>query len=335
MGGDHAPREVVRGALDYLLENPDGQILLVGVPDVLQEILAAEGATENARLQIVPASQIIGMDEHPLESFREKPQSSLVLCNQLVRDGNAEASFSAGNTGAMMVSATLVLELIPGVRRAGIAALIPNESGGYVVLVDAGANVDCRPKHLEHFALLGAIYAERVLGITSPRVGLLANGEEETKGNELTKETHPLLVALRPRINYIGNVESNHITEGAVDVVACDGFVGNIFLKAAEGIGRLSLTLLKQELSHQTDPQAQNALQQGILRVRQRLDYSEIGGAPLLGVNGVAIIAHGRSDRRAISTGIRQAARAAQSGYVPAVREALRSEKNSPTETAR
>ncbi|GAB4459212.1 MAG: phosphate acyltransferase PlsX [Armatimonadaceae bacterium] len=324
MGGDHAPTEVVRGALDYIAEYPTGQVLLVGQPDALERVLEAEGATISDRLHIIPTTQVIEMDEHPMEAFRGKPDSSLVVCNRLVRQGDAEASFSAGNTGAMMVAATLVLELLEGVRRAGIATVIPAENGGGAVLVDAGANVDCRAKHLEHFALLGSVYTERVLGVKSPRVGLLSNGEEEAKGNELTKETHRLLKALGARIHYIGNVEGNHLTEGKVDVVVCDGFVGNVLLKAAEGMGRLAISLLVQAANEEQDPEKVAQIRQLIAKFRARMDYSEYGGAPLLGVNGVAMIAHGRSDRRAICNGIRQAVRAVEADYLTGVRDAVR-----------
>lgn len=324
MGGDHAPAEVVRGALDYINgTNDDSVVLLVGTPAAIQAILAEEGATESERLQIYPTSQIIDMDEHPMEAFREKRDASLVVCNTLVKEGKADASFSAGNTGAFMVAATLVLELMQGVRRAGIAAMIPVETGGHTVLVDAGANVDCRAKHLEHFALLGSVYAEKVIGIEKPRVGLLANGEEEAKGNELSKEAYGLLAALRPHIDFIGNVEGNHVSEGRVDVVVCDGFVGNVLLKTAEGIGKLGLTIITEDLKDIQNPEVAAHVRAIVGRFRKRLDYAEYGGAPLLGVNGVVIIAHGRSGRTAIANGIRQSARAVRSGYLPAVRAAL------------
>jgi phosphate acyltransferase len=325
MGGDYAPAEIVRGALDYLYGTEElHQVLLVGVPERIHAELAAENARESERLRIVPALQIIEMDEHPMEAFREKRDSSIVVCNQLVRKGEADAAFSAGNTGAMMVASTLVLELLEGVRRAGIAAMLPRENGGYTVVVDAGANVDCRAKHLEHFALLGSVFNEKVMGIENPRVGLLANGEEPSKGNEMTREAFVLLSALHPRINFIGNVEGNHVTENRVDVVVCDGLVGNVLLKGAEGVGRLAISILKQNMETTTDPETLSRMDAVMAQFRHQFDYSEHGGAPLLGVNGVSIIAHGRSDRRAIANGIRQAARAVQSGYLEAVRIALK-----------
>ncbi len=329
MGGDYAPAEIVRGALDYLYgtEEPN-EVLLVGIPERIYAELDAENAREGECLHVIPATQIIEMHEHPMEAFREKRDSSIVVCNQLVRKGEADAAFSAGNTGAMMVASTLVLELLEGVRRAGIAAVLPREQGGFTVVVDAGANVDCRPKHLEHFALLGSVFTEKVMGISSPRVGLLANGEEDGKGNELTREAFGLLSALRPHINFIGNVEGNHVTENRADVVVCDGLVGNVLLKAAEGVGRLAISLLKQNMDLVTHSETLAGMEKVLAQFRHQFDYSEHGGAPLLGVNGVTIIAHGRSDRRAIATGIHQAVHAVQSGYLEAVRVALKETRN-------
>jgi phosphate acyltransferase len=328
MGGDFAPAAVVRGAVEFAQTTaPDeGNVLLVGDEERIRtelEAICADDVTVGGRLAIHHAAQIVEMTDHPMEAFREKRDSSLVVCNQLVKGGQAQASFSAGHTGAMMVAATFLLERIEGIQRPAIATMMPNEAGGYAVLVDAGANVDCRPKHLEHFALLGAHFAERVLGIANPRVGLLSNGEEESKGNELTKGAAELLSKHTGTLNYIGYVESNHLFEGKVDVAVCDGFEGNILLKGVEGTGRLALRILYAAAKAETDPAMQKGIESAIRQVRQRLDYAEIGGAPLLGVNGVAFIAHGRSDARAIANGIRQAAKAARSGYVAAVKAAL------------
>jgi glycerol-3-phosphate acyltransferase PlsX len=287
--------------------------------------LAAGGeAVEPGRLAIVPTSQMIDMDEPPMEAFRQKRDSSLVVCVDMVRRGDADAAFSAGNTGAMMVAATFLLERVEGVQRSAIATLMPNEKGGLAIIVDAGANVDCRPKQLLHFALLGSVFAEKALGTASPRVGILANGEEEAKGNELSKEAFELLSAARDRLNFIGNVESNHIFEGKVDVAVCDGFVGNILLKGAEGTARLAIHMLAEDIRSAPDEATRQILQKSLARLRERMDYSEYGGAPLLGVNGVAMIAHGRSDYKAVANGIRQSVRAARSGYVAAVRAALK-----------
>jgi phosphate acyltransferase len=314
--------------VDFVREtvSAEGSVLLVGdEPRIRAELdaICPDDATVGGRIAIHHASQVVEMTDHPMESYREKRDSSLLVCNQLVKSGQAQAAFSAGHTGAMMVAATLLLERIEGIHRPAIATHMPAETGGVAVLVDAGANVDCRPKHLEHFALLGAVYAERVLGITNPRVGLLSNGEEESKGNELTKETAALLEKRVPVLNYIGYVEGNHIFEGKVDVAVCDGFEGNILLKGAEGAGRLALKIIHGVALTAADDAQKQIMTAAIQQMRQRMDYSEHGGAPLLGVNGVAFIAHGRSDARAITTGIALAARAARSGYVGAVRSAL------------
>lgn len=328
MGGDFAPAEVVRGAVLYVKRtqgsDPFASVTLVGDQEQLEAEIAALGdAVDRTRLRIVHTDEVIAMDEHPMEAFQKKRGSSLVQCNTLVKQGLAHASFSAGNTGAMMVAANMLLERVPGVSRPAIATHMPTENGGVAVLVDAGANVDCRPSHLLHFALLGSVYAERALGVVRPRVGLLSNGEEEGKGNELTREARTLLVG-QPNLNFVGNVEGNHVFEGAVDVIVCDGFVGNVLLKGAEGITRLVLTLLSAEAKNVVDETSRNALLEALLRLRQRVDYAEFGGAPLLGVNGVAFIAHGRSDQKAFASGIQAAAHAARSGYVEAVREALK-----------
>lgn len=319
MGGDYAPAEVVRGAVEYARSGDGAEIALVGDGAKLAAELAALGETT---LGIVHASQVIGMDEHPTEAVRDKPDASLVVCAGLVKSGHAQATFSAGNTGAVMVAAIQFLQRIAGIKRPVIATMMPTETGGRTIIVDAGANVDCRASHLCQFALLGSVYATRVLGVERPRVGLLANGEEQAKGNELSRETFLLLA--KSGLHFVGNVEGNHVFEGGVDVVVCDGFVGNVLLKGAEGTVRLVLSLLAADAKGAQNDTVRNALLESLLRLRQKVDYSEFGGAPLLGVNGVSFIAHGRSDARAIATGIRMAAQAARSGYVEAVGEALK-----------
>ena len=320
MGGDYAPAEVVRGALEYA-RGGDAELLLVGDPARIGPELASGGQAAR-RLRVVPATQVIAMGEHPAAAVQEKPDASIVVCARLVRDGEAQAAFSAGNTGAVMAAAMFLLKKIEGIKRLPIATMMPTETGGRAVVVDAGANVDCRASHLLQFALLGAVYAEKVLGMARPRVGLLANGEEETKGNDLSREAFALLAA--SELNFVGNVEGNHVFEGGVDVVVCDGFVGNVLLKGAEGTVRLVLSLLAADARRENDEAIRDALLNSLLRLRQQVDYSEYGGAPLLGANGVSFIAHGRSDANAIANGIRMAATAARSGYVEAVRAALK-----------
>lgn len=333
LGGDHAPHEIVKGAVAYArgVNGDFAEVLLVGDPAVVGRELDAAGDVP-ANVRIVPAGQMIAMHEHPTEAVLGKPDASLVVGARLVRDGLADATFSAGNTGAVMFAAIRLLERTPGIRRPAIATPFPTETGGRALVVDAGANVDCRASHLLQFALLGSVYAQKVMGIERPRVGLLSNGEEESKGNELTKDTHALLAA--SPLHFVGNVEGNHVFEGNVDVVVCDGFVGNVLLKASEGAVRLTLGILAADAKRETDEVIREALLRSLLKIRQRVDYSEFGGAPLLGVNGVCFIAHGRSDAKTISTGIRLAVDATRAGYVPAVRDALAALKESPAGAA-
>ncbi|MBC8101214.1 MAG: phosphate acyltransferase PlsX [Cytophagales bacterium] len=330
MGGDHAPSEVVRGAIRFAAASTGNtKVLLVGDPERIEREIAEsavqhpEMASFAAHLHIVPASEIIAMHEHPMEAFRDKRDASLVVATDLVRQGAAHACFSAGNTGACMIAATQLLGRTADIKRPAIATLLPTELGRPILIVDAGANVDCRPSQLVQFAYLGSIYAEKVLGIGQPRIGLLSNGEEDAKGNEQVRDVNRLLTAERPRLNFVGNVEGNHVFEGNVDVVVCDGFVGNVLLKGAEGAVKMAMTFLSQQANDAKDEAERDILLQALLRLRHKVDYAEVGGAPLLGVNGVAFIAHGRSDAKAIASGIRQAVSAARSGYVDAVKNAL------------
>ncbi len=293
-------------------------MLLVGEPQTIRDALAAIGEGESRYLSIVPATQTIAMDEHPLEGVRKNPDASLVVCARLVAEGVAHGTLSAGNTGACMVAAMQHLGLLPGVKRPPIGSPMPTETGS-ALLVDAGSNVDCRPSQLLQFALLGSVYAHMVMGIENPRVGLLSNGEEESKGNELVRETRGLLAAAP--LHFIGSVEGNHVFEGAADVVVCDGFSGNVLLKTAEGMGNLALRHLAAELAGAEN----DALRGALTRLEHRVDYASYGGAPLLGVGGVSFIAHGRSTAAAIKSGLRLAAQAARTGYIPAMKSALES----------
>jgi len=337
MGGDYAPTEIVRGVVAFLslpkesdAPETSATVLLVGDPDRLQQEIESAlahhplTAGDAARLSIIPAEQVIGMHEHPMRAFLDKPKASLVVATELVKRGEAHACISAGNTGACMVAATQLLGRVADIKRPAIATLMPVETGGYSIVVDAGANVDCKPGQLVQFAYLGSIYAEKALGIQNPRVGLLSNGEEEAKGNDLVHEVHPRLAAERPRLNFIGNVEGNHVFEGGVDVIVSDGFIGNVLLKSAEGAAKLAMTLLARDAKATEDEQVRNVLLAALLRLRQRMDYAEVGGAPLLGVNGASFIAHGRSDANAIANGIRRAAHAAGTNYVEAIQIALK-----------
>lgn len=325
MGGDHAPAEVIRGSISFVRSSrPEAEgviVQLVGDPSVIASHLEAEGAAGDVRLVIVPATQVVAMDEHPLESLRKKPDSSISVCARRVKTGEAHATMSAGNTGACLVAAVMIVERLSQISRPPIACVLPTQSGKPVLLVDGGANVDCQPSHLADFALLGSVYSQRVFGIENPRVALLSNGEEEGKGDELVKRARPLLQALP--VNFVGSIEGNHFAEGRADVIVSDGFAGNVLLKTAEGMGALALSVIENAVKNAENPVAREALERVLADVRSRVDYAEYGGAPLLGINGVSVIAHGRSGARAIESAIGMAARAARSGYVSAVKEAL------------
>lgn len=320
MGGDYAPTEIVKGALLAARERADIQIILVGDKDAVLTALEGLGDVPSS-VTIRHTTQTIAMGEHPVQATRRKRDSSLVIAAMMVKEGEADATFSAGSTGAAMAIATLDIGRIPGIERPAIASSIPTIKGR-ALLLDAGANVDCSPRNLLQFALLGAIYAERVMGVEQPKIGLLNIGAEETKGNELTKETHGLLRSTS--LNFYGNVEGKDVFEHAVDVVICDGFAGNILLKSGEGMAEMVFDLLQHEID--SDPNITESLDVFapiFRRLMQRVHYSEYGGAPLLGVNGVSVIGHGRSNAKAVASGLRAAATSAGSGYVQAIREAL------------
>ena len=320
MGGDFAPAEVIKGALQVVRDSPGVQIVLVGDEAAIQAVLNTQEDVP-ASVTVHHASQAVAMGEHPVQATRRKRDSSLVVAGMMVKNGDADATFSAGNTGAAMAIATLDIGRIPGIERPAIGTSIPTIQG-QALLVDAGANVDCSPRNLLQFALLGAIYAERVLKVSNPKVGLLNIGAEEGKGNDLTKEAFRLLRATS--LNFFGNVEGKDVFEHAVDVVICDGFAGNVLLKSGEGMAEMVFDLMQREIN--ADPlvaESQDLFAAILRRVTQRVHYSEFGGAPLLGVNGASFIAHGRSNAKAIAGGLRTAITAAGSGYVQAIREAL------------
>ncbi|MCL6522007.1 MAG: phosphate acyltransferase PlsX [Firmicutes bacterium] len=317
MGGDHAPTEVVKGALRAAQTLPL-PITLVGQRAAIERALAGQPLPPT--LSVLEAPTVIGMDEHPARAVRSRRDSSVVVGIERVRERGG-AFVSAGNSGATMAAALLVLGRLPGVARPALATVFPTQQGR-VVLIDVGANADVRPTWLRQFALMGSLYAEKVLGIPHPRVGLLSNGEEETKGNQLVQEAFPLLKSAP--ITFLGNVEGRHIPTGVVDVVVTDGFTGNVVIKLAEGIAETLFAILRRELTA-TLPRrlAAAVLRPAFRRVASRLDYAEYGGAPLLGVRGVVIIAHGRSDARAIVAAIRVAKEALDQRLVEAIAEGI------------
>jgi glycerol-3-phosphate acyltransferase PlsX len=262
------------------------------------------------------------MDESPSAALRRKKQSSIRIGLELLKRGDADAFVSAGNTGAVMATALVVLGPLPGVERPAIAIVIPTKTGR-AVLLDAGANVDCKPRHLHQFGIMGSVYAEAVLGTRVPRVGLLSIGEEESKGNELTREAFKELEE-EEGIRFIGNVEGRDVFNGQVDVVVCDGFTGNVALKIGEGVAEVFVSLLREELARDVWSRAGALLmRRGLHRFKRRLDYSEYGGAPLFGVDGVCIIGHGRSSPKAIKNAIRVAGECVTKQVIPHIRDGV------------
>jgi glycerol-3-phosphate acyltransferase PlsX len=309
MGGDFAPRATVEGAVAAARELGIVPILVGDAGRIAAELRRLRAPA----IDVVDAPEVIEMHEHPAMALRRKRRSSIAVAMQLVRDGRADAVVSAGHTGAAMGSAQLVLGRLPGIDRPAIAAVLPTVNGRPVILLDVGANVDCKPGQLAQFGLMGAMYAREVLGVDAPRVGVLSNGEEDTKGNDLTIRAADLLRAMP--LLFVGNVEGRDLLFGAADVVVCDGFVGNVVLKLGQGLIGALRDILKAEFSGWQGRLWQIyllPLAGRLRRIWRRLDYREYGGAPLLGINGVCVIAHGRSNARAIRNAVRVASEAAR-----------------------
>ena len=312
MGSDKSPDPELRGAI-LACRQLQVRVHLVGPEDLLRRGLSAALDGEHLPIHIVHASEHIGMDEKAAHAVRTKRDSSMRVGLKMVRERKAAGFVTAGNTGAAMATAKMVLGALPGVDRPALATPMPSATGSPCVLLDVGANVDCKAHNLEQFAVMGEMYARSVLKIESPRVGLLSIGEEETKGNELTREAFPLLKALP--VKFIGNVEGRDIFSGQADVIVCDGFVGNVALKTSEGVGRFVRDVLRESLTRTVTAKVGALLsRQAFNAFRRRLDYTEYGGAPLLGVRGVCIIGHGSSNDNAIYNGIRVAYEFAKAG---------------------
>lgn len=306
MGGDNAPEEIVKGAILAAKKFPC-EIILVGDENKIREFLKDEPDIKNLSLSVKHASEVIEMGEHPADAVRNKKDSSIVVATQMVKDGECDAVLSAGSTGAAVAAAQLILKRIHGIGRPAIATPIPTPKG-VTLMLDSGANVDSKPEHLVQSGIMGALYAEHVFGVKNPRVGLLNIGEEETKGNEQVKEAYQLFQNAK-NINFCGNAEGRDIPEGHFDVVVCDGFVGNVVLKFGEGLALTILKLIKEAIDDGGLSAKVGALllTPTLKALAKRLDVSEYGGAPLLGVNGCCIISHGSSEAKSICSAIRAA----------------------------
>ncbi|HHW98014.1 MAG TPA: phosphate acyltransferase PlsX [Firmicutes bacterium] len=306
MGGDHAPDEIVVGTISALQANEQLSVLLVGPTERLEELLAPVDARIRQRITIVHASEVITNDEAPAMAVRRKKDASIVVATRLLKEGEADGLLTAGSTGAFMAAGLLILGRLPGVQRPALAPILPTVDGNGVVLLDVGANMDATPDHLLQYAIMGSIYAEQVLGRPKPRVGLLNVGSEPGKGNEVVKAAFELLSG-QP-LNFIGNLEARDLLAGAADVVVADGFVGNVVLKFMEGMALGLFTMLQEEFTSDLRSKlGAGLLLPGLKRFKRKLDYSEHGGAPLLGVKAPMIKCHGSSKGRAIHNGIYQA----------------------------
>jgi glycerol-3-phosphate acyltransferase PlsX len=305
MGGDHAPDEIVAGAIRAQAEL-GVEVLLVGDPQAIESSLKQH--TSSSQMEIVPAEDVVAMHEEPLVSLKRKPKASINVAMDLVKQKRADAVVSAGHSGAAMAAGLLRLGRLRGIDRPAIGAVFPTlVAGKPVIVLDVGANVDSRPKYLEQFAVMGSVYSQYVLGMEQPKVGLLNIGEESTKGNDLAIRTHQLLQE-NPRITFIGNAEGRDVLSGRFDVIVCDGFVGNVLLKFAEAVGEIVLQILREELPQGIQGQLGTALlKPNLKRIKQRIDHAEHGGGLLLGVAGVCIISHGSSQAPSIFNAIRLA----------------------------
>ncbi len=306
MGGDFAPKAVAEGALLALEKTPaDVKLCLYGDKEQIEACL--QGQTyDKERLDIVHCSEVISCEEAPAAAVRTKKDASLVRAAQDVADGKADCFLSAGSSGAVLTAGTLIIRRIKGIQRPALATLIPNLQGGHTMLIDSGANVDCKSAYLVQFAHMGKAYMEKVMGVENPRIALLNNGAEAEKGNELTKETYALL-SQEPGLNFVGNAEARELMSGDCDVLVADGFAGNVLLKGTEGVAKAVTAMLKTELMSTLRGTIGGAIAKPAFgALKKRMDYKEVGGAPLLGVKGGVIKAHGSSDGKAIFNAILQ-----------------------------
>ena len=311
-GGDNAPEEIVAGAL--LAASPQLRVLLVGRPEIVQPLL---GASDHPQIELVPSASVITFHNEPAGAVKSMPDSSIVVGARTVAEGRSQGFISAGNTGAMLAAALLIVKRMSGIRRPAIVTTMPGLEGP-VLLLDSGANADCRPEHLLEFGVLGSAYARTVLGMASPRVGLLNIGEEESKGSELARSAHVLLA--KSGLNFVGNVEGRDLLRNLADVVVTDGFTGNVALKLLEGCASAFFSRIRSAAKSSTRAKIGGMLLKPALRgLRSALDPDEVGGACLLGVRGLVVICHGNSSRRAIANALLFGAEALRKGILPGV----------------
>lgn len=320
MGGDNAPRAVIEGSL-AALESSDISISLVGPAKRLRRELGRFRSIPR-RLTLIDAPEVVGMDEAPVTVLRGKKNSSLAMAAQMVAEQRADAMVTAGNTGASWIAAKVALGMIPGIERPALAVILP-AAGGQTLLLDAGANIQCKARHLVHYAIMGSLYAEKVLGISEPSVGLMSVGEEESKGSPLIREGYQNLSSAGVR--FIGNVEGRDIFTDKADVIVTDGFTGNVILKVSEGLGEMVTSALVDEARQSAVYSAGLLMAKGVFKkLKNKFDYSEYGGAPLLGINGPCLVGHGRSSAHAITNAILFAASYASSGIIQDIARTVR-----------
>lgn len=314
MGGDNAPYEIVVGALDAVKGNPDITVVLVGKEDEINKVID-EKTKDRSGIEVVNATEVIEFDDVPTKAVRSKKDSSLVVAMKLVKDKQADAFLSAGSTGAILVGGLFIVGRIKGIDRPALTGFFPNPKG-YTVLLDIGANADCKARNILEFGVMGSLYAEKVLGIKNPSVGLLNNGTEEGKGNDLTKEAFALMKG-SDQINFYGNIEGRDMPAGTVDVAVTDGFTGNVVLKTTEGVASTIMKMMKDALMSSTKGKIAGAMIKSDMKaLKDGFSADAIGGAPFLGVDGVVLKAHGNSRAIAITNAILQARRFKESNYI-------------------
>lgn len=323
-GGDNAPVEIISGCAMALAEIPDLYLILTGDEQRIEQELAKHKGIDRGRVEVRHAPDVITNNEHPVNAVRRKKDSSLVKALEAVASKEAEVFVSAGSTGAVLAGATFIVRRIKGVKRPALAPVLPTRKDHDVILIDCGANVDMKPVHLQQFAVMGAAYAERIMGIKNPRVGLLNNGAEAEKGCELTKETYKLLQ--QTPVNFAGNCEGRDILSGDFDVVVADGFAGNVALKSIEGTAMMVMSILKRELMGGIASRIGALLAKSAFkRIKERMDYSSHGGALLLGIDGGIIKAHGSCDAKAFAAALHQAAKFIDGDVVNIIRQTIES----------